>query len=244
MTHNAESICVQIRMQQELYQSLARCKALGAAAVIRWGMVIDRKKCVGCHACTVACITENTLPEGVIYRPVSEEEKGVFPHVARIFTPRLCRHCAQPPCVPVCPTQATWQEHSTGIVQNDVHKCVGCGHCVKACPYGARVWYKGHKKNVMQGRVPSTSVLLGNDIQRAVSRADIVFKGSVVQKCHFCAHRISQGMLPACVTSCVGRATYFGNMADEHSLVAKLATLVPVHGGCEDEATVPHVLYL
>src|SRR4030065_2988542 len=69
----------------------------------RWVMVIDLRRCVGCHACTISCVAENKLPPGVVYRPVLEEERGRYPNVTRRFLPRPCMQCDEPPCVPVCP---------------------------------------------------------------------------------------------------------------------------------------------
>jgi molybdopterin-containing oxidoreductase family iron-sulfur binding subunit len=74
----------------------------------RWVMVIDLRKCVGCHSCTISCVAENHLPPGVVYRPVLEEEIGTFPNVTKRFLPRPCMHCDNPPCADVCPVGATY----------------------------------------------------------------------------------------------------------------------------------------
>ena len=76
---------------------------------IRYGMVIDVRKCIGCHACTVACKSEFDVPLGVNRSWVEYVEKGEYPNVGRSFLPRLCNHCSEPPCVPVCPTNATYK---------------------------------------------------------------------------------------------------------------------------------------
>jgi Fe-S-cluster-containing dehydrogenase component len=87
-----------IRMQRDLKRALD-----GDPQKIKWGMVIDLAKCIGCHACTVACVAENKLPPGVVYRPVLEHEVGAYPSVGRNFIPRPCLQCQNPPCTKVCP---------------------------------------------------------------------------------------------------------------------------------------------
>lgn len=103
----------------------------------RWAMVVDLRKCVGCQACTVACIMENAVPENSFRTIVSTYEVTEEGRSASYMLPRLCNHCENPPCVPVCPTGATFQRQD-GIVVLDNSVCVGCAYCVQACPYDAR----------------------------------------------------------------------------------------------------------
>lgn len=103
----------------------------------RYGMVIDVRKCVGCMSCSVSCKMENGVPFGVFRAWVNMAEKGSYPDVRRYFLPRLCNHCENPPCVPVCPVKATYYNQD-GRVVIDREKCIGCGYCLEACPYNAR----------------------------------------------------------------------------------------------------------
>lgn len=105
----------------------------------RYGMVIDLRKCIGCQACTVSCSMENLPPIGQFRTTVQqyEVEMEATQQVTQVMLPRLCNHCENPPCVPVCPTQATYQRDD-GIVVVDNKQCVGCAYCVQACPYDAR----------------------------------------------------------------------------------------------------------
>ncbi len=103
----------------------------------RYGMVIDLRKCVGCHACTIACKMEHETPESCFNTWVEEQDTGEFPNVSRIKLPKLCNHCADAPCIPVCPVEATYAIDG-GIVVVDKNKCIGCGMCIAACPYDAR----------------------------------------------------------------------------------------------------------
>jgi Fe-S-cluster-containing dehydrogenase component len=129
-----------VRMQRELKKSLE-----GDRSRIKWSMVIDLAKCIGCHACTLGCVAENKLPPGVVYRPVIEEEIGTYPNVRRRFFPRPCLQCQNPPCVPVCPVTATYKDEQ-GVTVMNYSRCIGCRYCLVACPYAARTsdfgeWY-------------------------------------------------------------------------------------------------------
>lgn len=104
----------------------------------QYAMVIDVRRCIGCHACTVACKSEFDVPLGENRSWVEYTEKGVYPNVGRSFLPRLCNHCSEPPCVSVCPTNATYKRKQDGIVVIDDGLCIGCKYCIQACPYDAR----------------------------------------------------------------------------------------------------------
>ncbi len=118
---------------------IALVDATPAVGNKRYGMVIDLRKCIGCQACTVSCSMENLPPVGQFRTTVQQYEVQVENRdiPTQVMLPRLCNHCANPPCIPVCPTQATYQRDD-GIVVVDNQQCVGCAYCVQACPYDAR----------------------------------------------------------------------------------------------------------
>jgi Fe-S-cluster-containing dehydrogenase component/formate-dependent nitrite reductase membrane component NrfD len=101
-----------------------------------YGFLIDNRKCIGCHACTTACKSENDVPLGVNRTWVKYTEKGAFPDTRRYFQVTRCNHCANPPCVTICPTRAMFQRPD-GIVEFDSARCIGCKACMQACPYDA-----------------------------------------------------------------------------------------------------------
>jgi Fe-S-cluster-containing dehydrogenase component len=208
-------------------RTLAALAAVAAPVVggrkgIRWGMVVDARACgehAGCQSCRSACHQAHNVPD--IPEPRQEvkwiwkeSRWRLFPHQQDQYmsaTPRetelpaLCMHCAEPPCVPVCPTQATWKRDD-GIVMMDFHRCIGCRFCMAACPYGARSF------NFVD---PRPHISHGNASYPTRTRG-------VVEKCDFCVERLADGKQPACVEVCPGKALTFGDLNDEQSAVREL----------------------
>ncbi len=102
----------------------------------RWVKVLDQSRCIGCHACTTACKSENSVPVGVTRTYVKSVEVGIFPQVRRNFQVTRCNQCSDAPCVAACPTEAMYRR-SDGIVDFDKSICIGCKACIAACPYDA-----------------------------------------------------------------------------------------------------------
>jgi len=178
---------------------------------VQYGMVIDVRRCIGCHACTVACKSEFDVPLGENRAWVEYVEKGEYPNVGRSFLPRLCNHCSNPPCVHVCPTNATYKREQDGIVVIDDGLCIGCKYCILACPYDARF------------------------LNPVTGYAD---------KCDFCIHRVSKGLMPSCVNTCVGGARIFGDLGDPESQVSKLVAKNRVTVLRRSMGTLPNVYYI
>ncbi len=177
----------------------------------QYAMLIDTRRCIGCHTCSVACKAEFDVPLGVTRSWVEYTEKGTFPNVSRHFLPRLCNHCLKPQCVDVCPTGATYKRKQDGIVVVDSGLCIGCKYCILACPYDARFL------NPVTG---------------------------VADKCDFCIHRVSKGLLPSCVNSCVGGARIFGDISDPTSEISRLVATNPTTVLRPGKGTEPQVYYI
>jgi molybdopterin-containing oxidoreductase family iron-sulfur binding subunit len=237
---------VLLTMQEDLRRALAK-----PPGERRWAMVIDLRKCVGCHGCTVGCAAENQLPPGLWYRPVLEAERGRYPAVTRSFLPRPCMQCDKPACVGACPKPgpggATWKETAgiaAGTVPIDYAQCIGCGACVTACPYEARTLdagaFHGDGTPALLPYESKPAFEYGKAWPRAPKTAPI----GKARKCHFCTHRLAAGQLPACVTTCIGRAGIFGDESDPESLVAltRKANAVQLHR--PRAGTAPRVSYV
>lgn len=247
-----ESEDVLLRMQRELVRAMAK-----PVEQRSWIMVIDTRKCVGCHSCTIGCVAENKLPPGVVYRPVVTEEFGQFPNVQLRFTPRPCMQCDQPPCVPVCPVKATWKRPD-GVVAIDYDKCIGCRYCLTACPYGARTsdfgeyYTDGAEGSLTADGVQPTLAAdarvweqrSSHEYGKHWDRRDHQSPMGNARKCHFCLHRLEVGQLPMCATTCIGRATYFGDANDPDSLVTELITKNNVQTLLPHKGTKPRVFYI
>lgn len=103
---------------------------------MKYGFIIDNRKCIGCHACTTACKSEHDVALGVNRTYVKQVEKGEFPDTRRLFSVMRCNHCTDAPCVEICPTEALFYRDD-GIVDFDNDRCIGCKSCMQACPYDA-----------------------------------------------------------------------------------------------------------
>lgn len=226
-----------LRMQADLKRALAK-----PVEQRRWVMVIDQRKCVGCSSCTVACKAENQLPPGVVYRPVIEEEIGTYPNVSRRFTPRPCMQCDNPPCTQVCPVGATFKRPD-GIIQIDYDVCIGCRYCINACPYSARSFDAGFYYTRNTPAEQAYEEQANFEYGKRWARANGSPIGNA-RKCTFCVHRLDAGMLPACTTTCIGGATYFGDASLPDSLVSELIASPNVMRLKEELGTNPRVYYL
>src|SRR3989338_7562427 len=205
-----------LRMQEDLLKALKKPRGER-----KWAMVLDLRRCVGCSACTISCKAENVLPPGVVYRPVVDEEIGTYPKVTRRFIPRPCMHCEKPPCVPVCPVKAT-SIREDGIVAVDYDRCIGCPYCLTACPYNARTADFGEEYTEGTPAVQEYESRPAFEYKKEWPRKKGLSPIGNARKCHFCIHRIEEGYLPACVTTCIGKATFFGDIEDKDSVISNV----------------------
>ncbi len=172
---------------------------------------------------------------------VVEEETGTYPNVRRVNIPRPCMQCDRPPCVTVCPVNATYKLPN-GIVAIDADRCIGCRYCITACPYGARSFDFGETyAGEMQGADAIQSPEYGVD---RCTRQHWKASFGTVRKCNFCMHRVNRGEEPACCETCIGDARLFGDLDDPNSKVAQLAASPRAYRLKEELGTEPRVYYL
>lgn len=183
--------------------------APGETLARQFALVIDLNVCVGCHACVTSCKQWNTAgsagplsdqrayagdPSGTFFNRVQTWEAGSFPETETIHFPKSCLHCEDPPCVPVCPTGASYKRRADGIVLVDYDKCIGCKYCAWACPYGAREFDEA--RQVMT---------------KCTLCVDRIYDAQLPE-----AER-----KPACVNACPTGARIFGDIKDPHSDAAR-----------------------
>lgn len=197
----------------------------------RYGMVIDLNRCIGCDACTVACRQTHGTSRGILFAKILKYEVGRYPQARLAFLPLLCMHCAEPPCVEVCPTEATYKRDD-GIVVIDEEKCIGCRNCVIACPYGSRDCFKVKETYFERGKTAFEVYHEENHIS------------GKVEKCDLCVGRLMHGKEPACVAVCPADARIFGDFENRESRVSKLISEKEGIQLNADLGTEPSVYYI
>ena len=175
-----------------------------------YGFAIDLRKCIGCHACTIACKAEHEIPVGVHRCWVKTVEKGSFPETRRFFFPVLCNQCEDAPCVRICPTRALFKRRD-GIVDLHGDNCIGCRSCMEACPYD--------------------QLFIDPNTHTA-------------EKCNFCANRVENKLLPACVSVCPTECRIFGDLDDPASEVSRIVQHEAFMVRKPEKGTGPKIFYL
>ena len=234
----------------------AEAQGHGAAATgSQWAMVIDMEKAKDGEVrrvCAEACRMAHNIPriedpEERIRWIWDEEYQHVFPDQVHDHTPEsqrvapilvLCNHCTNPPCVRVCPTQATWKRESDGIVMMDMHRCIGCRYCMAACPYGSRSFNWRDPRSFVETDAD------GNFLSDFPTRTR-----GVVEKCNFCAERLRDGQQPACVEAAnqvpgAEGVLAFGDLSDPDSEVSRILSSQATINRRVSLGTGPNVFYL
>ncbi len=231
-----------VRMHEDLQRALKK-----PVEKRSWGMVIDVRRCVGDHACTVACMAENVCPPGTSYRWVFESEYKNYPELDRFFMPGNCQHCDNPPCMKAANShrKGAIVKRPDGIVVFNYDRLAGSSSArraaKKACPYYAIVDDNGGYYTEDTPKLEPYETRVFYEYDRKLSRKKT--KGTI-RKCHFCVHRLESGMLPACVSTCIGRAMYFGDLSDPGTLVLQQVKKEKFWRLKEAEGTKPRVYYI
>ncbi|MBS1242742.1 MAG: ttrB 1 [Nitrospirae bacterium] len=240
------------RLEKEYEQKYKKQITVGnekALPGVQFGYGLDLSRCIGCRRCEYACVDENNqskdpqihwitvlrFKKGEKWVDLEESEKyynpPLVPEPEYFYMPVQCQQCENPPCVRVCPTQATWKDPD-GIVVIDYNWCIGCRYCMAACPYGARRFNWAEPNRKPEEMNPNTHYL-GNRPR---------YKG-VVEKCTFCIQRTRNGRYPACVEACPVGARKFGNLLDPDSEIRYAIEHKRVFRLKEDLNTYPKFYY-
>ena len=197
----------------------------------RWGLLIDVNKCKSdCDACVTACSKENgwkdngnPLTDAQWIRKVELTDR----ETGREFSlPVMCQHCEEPPCVDVCPTNASFKR-ADGIVLVDKHICIGCRYCMMACPFKARSF-------------------IHEEVAEEDKRSWSPRGRGTVESCTLCVHRVDRGDTPACAVACgeTGNgAILFGDLMDPESEISKRLAAYPSVALRDDLGLNPGVRY-
>lgn len=205
----------------------------------KYGMVIDKKRCVSCNRCAMACVVEHNLPNGVLWNrgltmggDFFRTPAGTYPDgLSMEFYTLACQHCDDPACVEVCPTGASYKREEDGVVLVDSEKCIGCESCIAGCPYeGVRVLVDGEPEYYLDFAVGDAQVP--------------AHKANTMGKCTFCVERLDRGEAPRCAEVCFAHARYFGDLDDPESKVSKLLAEREYDQLLADQGTGPNVYFL
>jgi Fe-S-cluster-containing dehydrogenase component len=232
---------------EERYAVRPHLRDLKPMEGVEFVYALNLSRCIGCRKCVHACVAENNQsrsPE-IQYIRVIEMPRGTLdvergnhhydhptvPDAAHFYLPVQCHQCANPPCVKVCPVEATWQEPD-GVTVIDYDWCIGCRYCEAACPYWARR-FNFARPNLPADQLNPNMGYLSNRPRE---------KG-VMEKCHFCLHRTREGRMPACVEICPTGARKFGNVLDPRSEVSEILRTKRVFVLKEEVGTLPRFFY-
>ncbi len=221
--------------------------AENAAEDVLFGYAFNISKCQGYMNCVSACVEENNQDrnsemqyirihemkdgEGFKFDKADDNYYHEVPAEGHFYMGTQCFHCDNPPCVEVCPVQATWKEED-GLVVIDYDWCVGCRYCMAACPYDGRR-FNWSKPEVPENEVNKNQHYLGNRMR----------KKGVMEKCTFCVQRTRKGKNPACVEACPTGARIFGNLLDPNSTIRWVLKNKKVFRLKEDLGTEPKFWY-
>ena len=217
---------------------------------MRYAMVIDLDKCIGCQTCAVVCKMHHAQPQGTWWNRVFTQ--GSEYHQSAVgsedgykieYLPVSCQMCDNAPCERVCPTGATYKNEE-GMILVDYNRCIGCRTCMAACPYGVRQfnWKNPKKEKERMGYEYGYPFDVKEEPNRLVYTQNR--PTGVVEKCTFCVEYVKDGELPACVRACPGKARFFGDLDDPNSVVSKLIKTRQVFRLKEEYGTEPKVYYL
>ena len=244
MASALERISTEVEKRYDVRPNIRDIKPMDGVEFV---YALNLTRCIGCRKCVHACVAENNqsrspeiqyirvleMPRGTldIEQGNHHYERPSVPDEDHFYMPIQCHQCANPPCVKVCPVEATWTEPD-GITVIDYDWCIGCRYCEAACPYWAR------RFNFVKPTIPKDKLNPNMSYLSNRPRSQ-----GVMEKCTFCLHRTREGKMPACLEVCPTGARHFGNILDPNSDVRKILETKRVFVLKQEVGTLPRFFY-
>ncbi|MDM8003604.1 MAG: 4Fe-4S dicluster domain-containing protein [Bacteroidota bacterium] len=241
LTEDNRLVEIPVEQMRDLKPDLKMLQSQGREGIAgrRWVMVIDLSKCRNARKCVEACQSAHHLRPYEYHINTLVMQESV--NTPAYFMPKPCQHCDNPPCVSVCPVDATFKRQD-GIVLIDNERCIGCRFCMAACPYSARMFHWQEPSQSEKDKGSEYNVEL-----------NVPQKKGTISKCLFSADRLREGMLPYCVSACPNGVFYFGDQNEDAvtngttKQTVRFSELIEKNGGYRlmpELGTQPRVYYL
>jgi molybdopterin-containing oxidoreductase family iron-sulfur binding subunit len=241
LTEDNRLVEIPVEQMRDFKPDLKMLQSQGREGIAgkRWVMVIDLSKCRNARKCVEACQSAHHLRPYEYHINTLVMQESV--NTPAFFMPKPCQHCDNPPCVSVCPVDATFKRQD-GIVLIDNERCIGCRFCMAACPYSARMFHWQEPVQIERDKESEYNVEL-----------NVPQKKGTISKCLFSADRLREGMLPYCVSACPNGVFYFGDENEDAVTngttkeTVRFSELIEKNGGYRlmpELGTQPRVYYL
>ncbi len=223
---------------------------------MKFGRLIDLKRCMGCRSCVSACAVENHFTPDAAWNAMIEYEVGTYPVVNKVFNTMGCMHCEHPSCKAACDAVGAKaiSKNAYGVVLIDYNKCIGCGYCAAVCPYGVPQMNSKTLAPLYPGKGKEGAETIANADRHPTHQK----KANTAEKCTFCWHKLEKAIAdgkvdrigldqqytPSCDLVCPTQARMFGDIEDTDSEISKRIEATGAVQLKKEFGNIPQVFYV